>query len=83
MDDTGVMGRHRRPGPDWPRARPPTDPTEVSRQLVDEPAAFEQLQRDKRQAVGLADIKNLHDVGVAKPGDHLGLDAQPFQVVAR
>ena len=31
------------------------------------------LQREERQAVGLADVVDLHDVGVLQAGDGLGL----------
>ena len=43
--------------------------------------AFEQLQRDERQAVDLADLVDLDDVGMAEPGDGLGLDPEAGEVV--
>ena len=42
-------------------------------QAVVQAAAFEQLQGHVRQAVDFADVVNLKDVGVAEPGDRLGL----------
>ena len=46
-------------------------------QPVGEAAALEQLQGDERQAVRFADVVDLDDVGVAEPGDRLGLDREP------
>ena len=53
----------------------------VPAEPVGEAPAFEQLQRHERQAVDLADVVDLDDVGVPEPGDGLGLDAEPGEVV--
>ena len=52
-----------------------------ARQAVVEVAPLEQLQRHERQAVDLADVVDLDDVGMAEPGDGLGLDAEPGEVI--
>ncbi len=44
-------------------------------------SSFEKLQRDVGQAVGLADIVDLHHVGMPEPGDGSGLDPEPGQVL--
>jgi hypothetical protein len=52
-----------------------------SPQAVIERASLEQLERHERQAVDLADLVYLDDVGMAKQGDCLGLDAEPAEVI--
>ena len=49
----------------------------IARQAVVEAAPVEQLQRDERQALRLADVVDLDDIGVPEPCDRLGLDPEP------
>ena len=53
----------------------------VARQAIFQGSPLEQLQGHERHPVGLADLVDLHDVGMPEPGDRLGLDAEPGQVV--
>ena len=81
MDDPGLVG-----GVDGPGQRHHQLgglPARLRRagQAVVEAAALEQLQRDERQAVRLADLVDLDDVGMPEPGDRLGLDAEAGQVL--
>ena len=48
-------------------------------ELLLQAAAVEIFQREIRLAVVLADLVNLHDVGVLQPGDGLGLDLEAQQ----
>ena len=50
-------------------------------EAVGEAPPFEQLERDEGAAVGLADIVDLDDVGMAEPGDGLGLDPEPRELL--
>ena len=52
--------------------RPPRRPGRAVEPPV-QAAAGDVLQLEERQAVGLADVVDLHDVGVLKPGDRLRL----------
>ena len=51
---------------------PPRRPGRAVEPLV-QAAAVDELQREVRQAVGLADLVDLHDVGVLQAGDGLRL----------
>ena len=53
----------------------------ISREPIVQAAAVEQLQRDERQAVRLADVVDLDDVRMAQPRDRLGLDPETREVV--
>ena len=46
-------------------------------QAVGEASPLEQFERHEGTAVGLAEIVDLDDVGVAEAGDGLGLDQEP------
>ena len=82
MDDPRARGRPEWPSPGWPAARRPARPgCGRAGQPVGEDRSLEQLQRDERQAVHLADVVNLDDVGVAELGDGLGLDPEAGEVV--
>ena len=50
-------------------------------EAVGEAPPFEHLERDEGAAVGLADIVDLDDVGMAEPGDGLGLDQEPLAML--
>ena len=52
-------------------------------EAVVEAAALEQLERDVGQALGLADVVDLDDVGMAEPGDGLGLDPEAGEMLGR
>ncbi len=52
----------------------------VPSSLLVQAAAVDELQREERPAVVLADLVDLHDVGVLQPGDGLGLGAEAGQV---
>ena len=54
-------------------ARPPAGPARACRRASVQAAALDVLQLEERQAVGLADVVDLDDVGVLQPGDRLGL----------
>ena len=47
-------------------------------EAVGEAPAIEQLERDEEAAVGLAAVVDLDDIGVAEPGDRLGLHQEPL-----
>ena len=50
-------------------------------EAVGEAPPFEQLERDEGAAVGLAEVVDLDDVGMAEPGDGLGLDQEPLAML--
>ena len=81
VDDPGLMGGV--DGPGQGRHQLGGRPARLgrARQSIVEVAAFEQLQRDERQAVHFADVVDLHDVRVPEPGDRLGLDPEAGQVI--
>ena len=45
-------------------------------QPISEVPPFEEFQRHERHAIHFTDVVNLHNVGVAKLGDRLGLDPE-------
>ena len=52
-------------------------------ELPGEVAAFDELQGAVRMPARLADLVNLHDVGVLQPRHRLGLDAETGQLTRR
>ena len=52
-------------------------------ELLGQAAAVDELQREERQALVLADLVDLHDVRVLQPGDRLGLGAEAGQLARR
>ena len=80
MHDAGLVGRV-----DRPRQRDHQFGRLASRmgragQPVGEAAPFQQLQRDKGQAGDLADVVDLHDIGVMQPRDRLRLEPETVQL---
>ena len=76
MDDPGLVGDVDGPGQGAMQLGRRPARLRGACQAVGEAAPLEQLQGDERQAVGLADVVDLDDVGMAEPGDRLGLDAE-------
>ena len=81
MHDAGLVG-----GMDRPRQRDHQFRRLASRlgragQPVGEAAPFQQLQRDKGKAGGLADVVDLHDIGMMQPGDRFRLAPETVQVL--
>ena len=77
MDDAGLVrrvhGRGQRGHQLGRRAARLGRPLEA----VGEAPPLEQLERDEGAAVGLAEVVDLDDVGMAEAGDGLGLDQEP------
>ena len=81
VNDPALMGRMDGPGQRGHQLGSGPSGLGRARQPVVEVPAFEQFQRHERQAVDFADVVDLQDVRVPEPGDRLGLDSEPGQMV--
>ena len=75
MDHLGLMRRVHGAGQDSTSSAA-ARPSGVPVQLAVEAAAGAKLQGEEGRALVLADLVDLHDVGVLQAGDGLGLDAE-------
>jgi hypothetical protein len=81
VDDAGLVGGVHGPGQRLAELGGLAGWQRGAGELPVQAAAGHELQGEVRPAVGLADLVDLHDVGVLKAGDGLGLGAEAGQFV--
>jgi hypothetical protein len=79
VDDAALVGRVHGPGQPLDQLRRPLRRPGRTVELAREAAAGDELQREVRPAVLLADLVDLYDVRVLQGGDRLGLAAETGQ----
>jgi hypothetical protein len=80
MDDAVFVSVLHRPGQGPQQLRGGARRLRHAVEVLGQAAAVEVLQREERETVVLADLVDLHNVGMVQPGHRLGLGAEAGQV---